>query len=172
MEQGGCGSISFTPQVMYFSNSWADLLWIYLFKFKIFSSTPHSFSSQQLAPYLCPWKRTCWPAPHRQALGGECVPFLILTALVPIQTTTYYTVFHPHYISIHGLWMPATELQNKNAHSSHCRKLCPIDFWDGLLTCFKVMGLVSETEPVQHLLIIQLLRISWIVMWKGQLISV
>ena len=41
--------------------------------------------------------------PHRQALRGKCVPFLILTALVPIQTTTHYTVFHLHYIPIHGL---------------------------------------------------------------------
>lgn len=89
LQQGGYGPISFTTCFMYFSNSLSDLLWNSLLKFKTLSSVHHSFSSLQLAPYLCPWKRTCWPATYRQALGGEPVLFLIFTALVLIQTTPH-----------------------------------------------------------------------------------
>ena len=116
--------------------------------------------------------------PYRQAIWGECVPFLSFPALDLMRTTPldyFIRLFFPHYFPIHALWKPATGLQNKNAHSSLWRS-CVVsafetDCW--LAICFTHWRLLAcegnwtSLTSLDH----TIPGVSWILKQNGQFIS-
>lgn len=148
------GSISFQLQVMYnFPRFVTDLL-LNSSLTKSFSSTSHSFSSQQLAPL--PLKENMLACPPQTSLGGAvCAIYSLPLALIqPPHITLFFILI---IFCIHGLWKCWAQ-DCRNANVTAATQSCVHDF---LTDCCWL--LFWQTEPVQYSLwLVQLLRISWI----------